>query len=109
MKITTNNAPRPLFMAIDLPAKIIESDFDYIEDDCLTARFFRYRGLWYDAHEFVRVQLRGAAGFNQMCHTVGPGEPLASWHAIQNDSYFSGIVIRLMDDGESVIVGTAIL
>ena len=108
MKITTNNVPRPLVMGMDVPATIMDSGFDYVpEDDRYSERFFCYRGSWYDLHEFVRIQLRGAAGFNPMCHTAEPGEPLASWHAIQTDSYFSAIVIRLADD-DRVIVGTAI-
>mgnify|MGYP003439476254 CR=1 FL=1 len=105
MKITTNNAPRPLVSGCDVPAKIMDSEFDYVDDDDkYSERFFCYRGSWYDLHEFVRIRPRAdAVGFE---HGVDADSPLASWHAIQTDSYFSAIVIRLADD-DRVIVGRA--
>ena len=105
MKITTNNVPRPLVSGCDVPAKIMDSEFDYVpEDDRFSARFFCYRGCWYDVCEFSMIQTRGAARYAD--HPVGVDSPLRAWDAIQTDSYFSAIVIRLVDD-DRVIVGTA--
>jgi len=52
--------------------------------------FFRYRGNVYDIGEFMRCESKDS--------------PLASWHGYSSDSMFSGVLIRLVDNGESVIV-----
>lgn len=105
MKITTNNVPRPLVSGCGVPAAIMDSEFDYVpEDDRYSERFFCYRGSWYDLHEFSMIQARGAAGYAD--HPVDVNSPLRAWDAIQTDSYFSAIVIRLVDD-DRVIVGRA--
>lgn len=90
--IKTNNRPRPLVSWHDLPEK--ERDyFDYLdEDDKFSERFVHYKGWWYDAGDMMRVDT----------------DTLKGWHAYQGDSYFSGVVIKLVDmhDGYGVICGT---
>jgi hypothetical protein len=88
LTITTNNRARDLVTFYDLPL-FEQDDFDYVEgEDRHGYRFFRYRGSWYDSHEFTICDLAG-------------------WHAQQPDTFFSGILVRYDEwDGESVVVGS---
>lgn len=88
LTIRTNNAPRNLLGWHDLTAKE-QAEFDYI-DDPESATFFRYRGWPYDLNEMLSA------------HDM----PFKGWDGYSSDSFFSGIVIRLVDDGERVICGT---
>lgn len=92
MKIITNSHPRDLFCFWDLP-EAAQSDFDYIEgEDRYSPRLFRYGGAWYDTGGFFRL----------------PDHPDwrdLPWNGYQSDSYFSGTLVRYVDDYERVIVG----
>ena len=104
MKIRTNNQPRPILSAFELTADELK-EFDYLEsDDMLQA--FRYRGSVYDLGEFVRITPRAnwRGGFD---HPADEGSPLLAWDGIQTESFFSAIVVRYSQDGESVVVGLA--
>lgn len=101
--VITNNQPRDLFALADLPAKA-QADFDYIDaGDEHSTRLFQYKGSWYDLHEFTRVQSRGAARFGD--HPVDTDSPLRAWDGIQTETFFSGVLVRHIDDGDRVIVG----
>ena len=86
MEVITNRQPRPLLASYELPRDILSREFDYIGDD-MSPRFFQYRGSWHDAHEFTVT-----------------GAP-TGWHAIQPDSYFSGLLLRYCNGFEHVIIG----
>lgn len=88
MKVITNSRPRPIIYWWGLTDKE-KKEFDYLKDDDArdSASFFRYKGGVYDTNEFM----------------VCPRE-LKPWDGYRGDSFFSGIVIRFIDD-ESVIVG----
>lgn len=83
MQIITNNKPRFTIDYSELTERE-RVDFDY----CDSGTFFRYRGATYDLGEFMP------------CNGAFAG----NWHGYTNDTYFSGILIRLSNDGESVIV-----
>lgn len=95
MTIRTNNVPRFTIDAWELTAN--ERDqFDYldwsgIEAGTDSATFFRYRGELYDLGDFEMV--------TDSMHSF------EGWHGYQSDSFFSGILIRLSSDWETVIVG----
>ena len=94
--LLTNNRARELVSFYDLPEKD-QADFDYVdEDDRYNPRFFRYRGAWYDTHEFERLPKNGHAFWN---------ENRANWDGYQSDSFFSGVLIRYLGDYEQVVVG----
>ena len=100
MYIKTNNIPRGILCGYDLTIAERE-EFDYIReenpDEWASYRFFRYKGIVYDTCEFMRIPDH-AAGVNQL------GD-FSRWDGYQSDSFFSGIVIRYVDDYERVIVG----
>jgi hypothetical protein len=83
MKITTNNQYRDTLNAYDLTSKELES-FDYLEEG--EGSFIRYKGRVWDLGEFMRTDLK-------------------DWDGISSDTYFSGAVIKLSEDGEAVKVG----
>ena len=91
LKITTNNQPRDLLTLWDFSDKErirIRSDFDWLDDIESDSGFFRYKGFIYHLSEFLHAA----------CTPLG-------WDGYQADSWFSGTLIRLSDDGETVTVG----
>jgi hypothetical protein len=94
MKVTTNNQPRDVIEAHELTLKERE-EFDYINWKAVergeeSPEFFRYKGELYDLGEFFTAR------------TLWPTE---EWDGYQSDTYFSGTVVKLSNDGETVIVG----
>ena len=97
IKIRTNNVPRFTIDACEL-TEAERAEFDYLDWSAIdegrdSATFFRYRGQLYSLDQFTRTE---------------PGGPLAlaGWHGMNADSYSSGTLVRLSDDGESVTVAS---
>jgi hypothetical protein len=75
--VITNGHVRELIPVAAVPLKE-QHWFDYITgEDRLSDRIFAYRGSYYDVNEF----------------TCAPSN-LAGWDGIQNESFFSGVLIR---------------
>lgn len=97
LTIKTNNQPRELKSIYDFDSADqhrIRSDFDWMNQDELETSysFFKYRGHIYHLSEFMHL---GSAA---------PSD-LRSWDGYSSDSYFSGVVVRMVEDNEAVIVG----
>lgn len=91
-KIFTDHKWKQFKYRYEVPRKVLEDDFDYLDEDVING-FFRYRRRWYHLSQFMRpARMAGLAG----------------WHGYASDSFFSGVVIRLSDDGEEYQVGTYI-
>ena len=96
LRVITNHVPRDVIEAHELsPAE--RAQFDYINWDKIeagedSASFIRYKGDLMDLHEFERF-------------SVLPDGPWAgqNWDGVQPDTFFSGTLIRYVD--ERVIVG----
>lgn len=89
--IITNNQYRPLLDWDDLTSKE-QKDFDWIEEPLEGGyTFFRYCGHVYSLDEIMRLDTE------HPFHTLG-------YHAMLHSTYDSGILIKLSDCGESVIV-----
>lgn len=87
MKIKTNNQVRELIFWEDL-TETERAEFDWIDPKIAGAfEFFHYKGNVYVISDF----------------TTAPKE-MKGWDGYRGDSYFSGIVVRLEEDG--VVVGT---
>lgn len=107
--IKTNNIPRELLSGWDLTEEE-RQELDYIADpgdlDAWSEQinqFFRYRGEIYSLDQFSRIIPPGS----KRCHPMECQEPaFQGWHGYASDSYFSGMLVRIVDDGESVIVGS---
>lgn len=106
MQIRTNNVPRPVIDGFNLTADE-QAKFDYIDWDAVergeeSPEFFRYKGELYDLGEFTNTRGLRDGGLS----------PLRKWDGYQEDSFFSGIVIRyvaeegMIGDFDRIIVGT---
>jgi hypothetical protein len=95
VKITTNNVPRPIIDASQLSmsakAEFYYLDWPAIKEGNDSASFFRYKGQLYDLGEFQR--------------TTETQIPIKDWAGYFADSFFSGLLVKYVDD-ESIIVGT---
>ena len=94
MTITTNFVPRDLISAFELNGAQytkLRKEFDYMNDaDFDSAMFFKYRGQVYALAEFLRTE----------------GDLLAQgWQGICNQTYFSGLVVKITQSCQYVVVG----
>lgn len=94
IKIITNNVPRLALYGHELSNEERE-EFDYIDPaDFDSHQFVRFKGNLYDLNDFLRA--------TEM-------KELAGWDGYASDSYFSGTVIKYVDNFERVIIGTYIV
>ena len=64
-----------------------KKDFDWMDpEDLETSNFFRYRGSVYSTQDFMRIE-------------NGPDD-FRGWDGYSSDSFFSGVLIKLSEDGE---------
>lgn len=96
LTIKTNHQWRDLQYRADVPADILASQFDYQNAEETLDGFFCYRGVWYHLDQFMRVDY----GHSQNAFADG------HWDGYAGDSYFSGVVIKLSQDGEQIQLGT---
>lgn len=98
LTVKTNNVPRKPIYGWDLSEKEAK-EFDYLDaEDFPSHSFMRYKGWVYDLNEFMRVD-PGTEG----------DRGLKGWHGYISDSYFSGVVIKYVDEYcETFIAGTYI-
>ena len=94
LTVKTNNVPRDLISAFELPTvkySELRAEFDYMEDaDFESAMFFNYRGQVYALADFLRTE----------------GDILRDgWQGILNETFFSGIVVKIIESCERVVVG----
>lgn len=91
LQIISNNQPRQIIFGFELP-KSKRKDFDYIKDDMdfNNNQFVQYRGDYYNLDEFMRIE---------------NNSELKNWDGYSSDTYFSGTLIKLCEDGDSVIMG----
>ena len=96
MTIKTNYRPRDIIHFWDLTEKE-QKEFDYLdtEDRQNDAQFVRYRNWVYDLSDF-EGSTRG----------LGAPKEFAGWDQYQSDSFFSGILIRYVNDFEQVVCAT---
>lgn len=87
IKIMTNNKPRQLIYGYELTDKQ-KQDFDYI-DDIDSHNFVKYKNNIYDLSEFMRIE---------------NNDSLKDWHGYSSDSFFSGTLVKYVDD-DTVIMG----
>lgn len=84
--IITNNQPRDILYGFQLPKKYRK--FDYLTDEEYgDHEFFIYKNNVYSLSEFIR------------------SENFKNWDGYSSDSFFSGVLVKIVNDGASVIVG----
>ena len=95
LTIITNSVPRDILEAWDLsPAE--REQFDYVDWPAVergedSAQFIRYKGELVDLGEFEVWD--------------NPASPTRQgWDGIRSDSFFSGLLVRYVEDFERVVV-----
>jgi len=98
IRVITNHQPRDVLYWYEL-TEAEQKEFDYLDTEIRQsdATFFRYRGEVYDLGEFERTPHNEPARqeLNQ----------LAKWDGYRSDSFYSGVVVKYVEDFERVIVG----
>ena len=90
VQVVTDNKWKDLLFGYELPESVL-SDFDYIDSEELPTRsFIKYKGCYYDVGDIMRLD------FQRECYP----EQFKGWHGYVSETFFSGILIRLSDDGE---------
>ena len=94
MQITTNHQARDLISAFELNGaqySKLRAEFEWMDDaEFESAMFFNYRGQIYALADFIRTE----------------GDLLAKgWQGILNQSYFDGLLVKIVDSCQSVVVG----
>lgn len=93
MKITTNNHWREFKYAHEVPTDVIEWN-DHLNEDERCDGWINYCRHWYHLSDFLRI--------------TNASDEMSQWHGYRSDSFFSGILIRLSDDGERYQIATYI-
>ncbi len=88
MKITTNHHWRDFKFRYEVPANVLNNELDWTDEDDTDGYFF-YKWGWYHLSMFMRTGIDG-------------------WDGFHGDSFFSGVAIRLSEDGERYQVATVI-
>lgn len=92
MRIYSNFKERELLSYWDIPEKVRKDQFDYLAEG--EGSFFKYKGTWYSLDQFMKIQNAPTAFQN--------------WDGYYNDSFFSGVLLKMSDDGYTCKVGTFI-
>ena len=91
VKIITNNQPRPLLDWVNLTEREQKEISDLLPSDMWDSNlYFRYKQQVYPLSEIL---------------AVGRNPSLAQWDGYSPDTYFSGIVTKLVPEMDSIIVG----
>lgn len=90
MKIYTDHKWKQLQYRYEVPPKVLKDYFGHLTEDDSDGYIY-YRKQWYHVSDFMRVE-----------GDVFPKE----WDGYSSDTYFSGILIRLSEDGETYQIGT---
>ena len=96
MKIRTDHKWKPFVYRYDVPTKVLSDWFDYQDPEESYDGFFQYRGHWYHLDQFMRIDKES------------PLALIGDWHGYASDSFFSGVLIRVSEDGGEYQIGTYI-
>lgn len=88
MKITTNNQFRPVLYWNDLNESE-QKEYKDVYDTVEESSFFRYRNWTYDLNDFLYAK------------------DLDKWDGYKNETFFSSVLVKLSNCGDSVRVGLA--
>ena len=93
-KILTDNKWKYFKYRYEVPQNVLDQDYDHLDEDSLDG-FIKYRRNWYHISDFMLPMSQFDKEFKE-------------WHAYLSDSFFSGILIRVSDDGEQYQIATFI-
>ena len=98
LDIITDNKWKFFQYSDEVPKKVLQ-DYDHLDKEENLDGWFKYRKRWYHQSDFLSL--------HNKVHC--PESPFPKkWDGYLNDSAFSGVLIKLSDDGEMYQVGTFI-
>ena len=89
-KVTTDRKWKPFKYRNEVPKRVLESQFDYHDDDT-SDMYFKYGRTWYHVDQFVHIP---------------NGGPLSGWDGVLNESWSSGVLLKISPDAEQYQVGS---
>ena len=89
MEIISNGVPRPMIPFYALPPKVQAKVRDNYEN-ADQFDWVQYKGEWYCTEDFMIAP--------ESLHKEG-------WGGYVSETFFSGVVVRLVDDGERLVFG----
>lgn len=95
LTIKTNGHLRSFVNRCDVPEKILKTQFGYQDPDTCDG-YFKYRNTWYHLDQVINLGIESDSTDND----------LKGWHGVAGDSYFSGIVLWLSNNGEQYKIGS---
>ena len=78
---------RPFVYRHEVPIEILSSEFDYQDPENEFTGFFKYKGTWYHLDQFTSTD-----GYK--------GVIPVQWNGIKNETFSSGVLIEISEDGE---------
>lgn len=89
LRIITDHKWKPFRDIFEVPKKVLNEDFDWLDEEDTTG-FIKYKNRWFHISEFEWLDSQ---------------DQFPGWHGIKGDTYFSGTLIKVPDDGESYMIG----
>ena len=93
-EIITDHKWKQFKYGYEVPEKV-KNDFDWLEEEEKDDGWIYYRKNWYHESDFMRIDN------NNPFYSLG-------WHGYHSDSFFSGVLIQISDDGEGYKIATYI-
>ena len=94
MRVRTDHKMHGFRYRDEVPSAILANQFSHLSEDDAPDGFLRYRRFWYHTSDFERVPLGRLSDLG--------------WQGIHPDSFFSGVVIAISQDGEAYVIGTVL-
>ena len=88
-EIITDHKWKQFKYGAELPNKVFNDDFDWMNDDDKHDGFISYRGRWYHLSEFMRAD-----------------RLYDKYDGVLSDTMFSGVLIKISDDCENYQIAT---
>ncbi len=88
VKVITDSKWKSFIYRYDVPKKVLEDDFDWTNEEDYNDGFLKYRNIYYHLSEFLR---------NGM---------VDGYDGYFGHSFFSGVAIKISDDGETYKIAT---
>ena len=89
--ITWSNNWQEIKYSHEVPKKIL-AEYDWLKEEDKSTGWVKYNKTWHHLSDFMRLDKNSPFG--------------DEWHGYHSDSYFSGILIKISDDGDGVILGS---
>jgi hypothetical protein len=99
MRITANNHWRHFKYSYEVPESVF-SYYDWLSEDESLYGWIHYRNEWYHVSQFMRY-----ADYSTQHFKRKDSDKVTQWHAYSADTYFSGLIIRISEDGEQYQIG----